>query len=170
MGTGNFPLRVAREEYLAHNTAEQLADVLTTGQSISREGEDKEIQDLRAAHYQVQRAEAAFRKNAGDLNNSEMDDRLQVNVQEEQGAGDTAQGSMGLTQTLVTRLRAVNSAQGTIVGGKIKEKWPEWLVDESFEVIKVRLGVRYCRTLKLTQYHILAASSDKGVTKVYPYL
>ena len=155
-------------EYLAHHTAQQLTDVLSVGVSGGHD-EDKLIQDLRAAHRRVLQAESTFKLMHHGLNNIEMDGKLPGSTGQYQ-AEAIEEGSTGLTQTLVNRLRAVSSAQGTIVGGKIKQKWPEWLVDESFEVIKVRLGVNYNRTLKLTQYHILAASSDRGVTKVYSYL
>jgi hypothetical protein len=51
----------------------------------------------------------------------------------------------------------------------IKQAWPLWLVDESFDVVKINAyGRKYDRSLKLTQYHILAIS-DKGITKVYTY-
>ena len=53
----------------------------------------------------------------------------------------------------------------------VKPKWPEWLVDESFDVIKVNsFGKKYQRTLKLTEQHILALKDGTGVTKVYTYL
>ena len=155
----------AERDFLALHTDAELTEVLNGRQQggIDLKGGI----DLREAHRQVQHAEAAFKNVAGDLNDIEVDGKLsgeqpQSEVKEED--------SKGLSHTLVCRLKAVSTAQGTIVSGKIKEKWPEWLVDESFEVVKVRLGVKYRRTLKLTQYHILAASSDKGVTKVYPYL
>jgi hypothetical protein len=35
----------------------------------------------------------------------------------------------------------------------VKQKWPDWLVDESYEVTKItKFGLRYHRVLKLTQY------------------
>ena len=53
----------------------------------------------------------------------------------------------------------------------VKPKWPEWLVDESFDVIKVNsFGKKYNRELKLTEQHILALKDGTGVTKVYSYL
>lgn len=53
----------------------------------------------------------------------------------------------------------------------VKQKWPEWLVDESYEVVKVtKYGIKYNRSLKLTQYHVLACSDKNGVTKVFSYL
>lgn len=53
---------------------------------------------------------------------------------------------------------------------RTKPKFPEWLVDESFEVVKKNeFGKRLPRTLKLTEFHILMASKEAGVTKVYSY-
>ncbi len=52
----------------------------------------------------------------------------------------------------------------------VKPKWPEWLVDESFDVVKVNtFGKKYNRKLKLTEQHILALKDGTGVTKVYTY-
>jgi len=86
-----------------------------------------------------------------------------------------------VSQVWANRLGVISPAQGkldlTDSSGAasqqpmaIKQKWPDWLVDESFEVTKVNsFGKRYARTLKLTQYHVLGAS-EQGVTKVYTYL
>lgn len=53
---------------------------------------------------------------------------------------------------------------------RIKREWPDFLVDESYDVVKVnKYGKHYQRILRLTPYHILAASEEKGVTKVYKY-
>jgi len=53
----------------------------------------------------------------------------------------------------------------------IKPLWPEWLVDETFEVQKYgRLaGALLKRTLKLTDMHVLGISDKEGVTKRYAY-
>lgn len=54
---------------------------------------------------------------------------------------------------------------------RIKPKWPEWLVDEYFEVFKYNtFGKKFDRFLKLTQYQILAFQENKIATKVYGYL
>jgi len=53
---------------------------------------------------------------------------------------------------------------------RTKPKFPEWLVDESYEVVKRNeYGKRLPRSLKLTEFHILMASKEAGVTKVYSY-
>lgn len=53
---------------------------------------------------------------------------------------------------------------------RTRPKWPEWLVDESFQVIKRNeYGKRLPRILLLTEFHILMASKEAGVTKVYAY-
>lgn len=53
---------------------------------------------------------------------------------------------------------------------KIKPKWPEWLVDEQFEVCKhTKYGPRY-RVLRLTEFHILGIRGGSEITKSYAYL
>ena len=82
-----------------------------------------------------------------------------------------AQGKLSLTDPTWDTSAAAGGMSGqtesTVQPMAIKQKWPDWLVDESFDVIKVtKFGQRYPRTLKLTQYHILGAS-DQGITKVF---
>lgn len=50
-------------------------------------------------------------------------------------------------------------------------KWPEWLLDETYDVVKTnKYGSKYERKLTLTQLHILASREGIGVTQVYTYL
>jgi hypothetical protein len=50
-------------------------------------------------------------------------------------------------------------------------KWPEWLLDETYDVVKTnKYGSKYERKLTLTQIHILASREGIGVTQVYTYL
>lgn len=92
---------------------------------------------------------------------------------------DATQGTLSMsTHTLPTASTSTSSSpekKRSIKSSKnmlfVKQKWPEWLVDESYEVVKVtKFGIKYNRILKLTQYHVLACSDNKGVTKVYSYL
>ncbi len=82
-----------------------------------------------------------------------------------------------VSQVWADRLGVISAVQGKFTMPTsssdhvmtMKKKWPDWLVDEKFEVVKVNsYGKRYNRTLKLTQYHVLAAS-EQGITKVYEY-
>ena len=84
--------------------------------------EAKLEREMRAAHCRVQQAESTFKLMNHGLNKIEMDGKLPGSTEQYQ-AEAIEEGSTGLTQTLVNRLRAVSSAQGTIVGGKIKQKW-----------------------------------------------
>lgn len=83
-----------------------------------------------------------------------------------------------LSDRWADRLADVNPTQGELreVVGKdgsttltIRPKWPEWLVDETFEVIKITKYGNRDRTLKLTEYHILGIRDGKDVTKIYGY-
>lgn len=53
---------------------------------------------------------------------------------------------------------------------ELKPKWPDFLPDVSFDVIKVnKYGHQMRRTLKFTPYHIFSIKSGEAVTKFYKY-
>jgi hypothetical protein len=55
---------------------------------------------------------------------------------------------------------------------KIRPKWPDYLLDVSFEVLKVNsIGKKLRRTMKLTEYHILNIKEEGNeVSKVHKYV
>lgn len=59
---------------------------------------------------------------------------------------------------------------GSIVTYKIRPKWPEWLVDTSFEVIKTnKYGKRQKRLLTLTEFHIWNIKDNVIITRAHAY-
>jgi len=59
---------------------------------------------------------------------------------------------------------------GEVVGLKIRPKWPVWLSDSVYDVIKTnKYGKKQRRTIKLTEYHMLNIKEGKIVTKIVPY-
>jgi hypothetical protein len=67
------------------------------------------------------------------------------------------------------QLRPVVKIDGT-TSLTIRPKWPEWLVDEAFDVLKInKYGKHYHRVLKLTEYHILGIRGTMDITKIYTY-
>lgn len=89
--------------------------------------------------------------------------------------GGTTGTAHRISKAWAGRLASVVRLQGTVTQEetvlRIKPKWPDWLIDETFDVIKVnKYGKKYNRKLILTEYHILGAEKDRGVTKVYTYL
>lgn len=74
------------------------------------------------------------------------------------------------------RLNHINQTQGALVISsnqeelRLKPKWPDFLVDVAFDVIKVnKYGHKMHRTLKLTQNHVISIKSGAAVTKFYPF-
>lgn len=66
-------------------------------------------------------------------------------------------------------LRATKTKQGT-VGLQVRPKWPEWLADVAYDVIKTnRYGKRQRRVLKLTEYHLLNIKNGQEITRCYNY-
>jgi hypothetical protein len=59
---------------------------------------------------------------------------------------------------------------GEIRGLKITPRWPAWLTDSLYEVIKInKYGKRQRRVIKLTEFHILNIKNGNFVTKLIPY-
>lgn len=59
---------------------------------------------------------------------------------------------------------------GQVISLKLTPKWPNWLSDCLYDVIKTnKYGKRQRRTLKLTEFHLLNIKDGKSVTKVVPY-
>jgi hypothetical protein len=53
---------------------------------------------------------------------------------------------------------------------KVRPKWPDWLIDTVFEVVKTnKYGRRQNRQLKLTKYHIVNIKDGKKVTRLHKY-
>eukprot|EP01037_Dinobryon_pediforme_P025361 gene25361-27479_t len=53
---------------------------------------------------------------------------------------------------------------------KIRPKWPDFLIDTSFDVIKVnKFGQKMRRTIKLTQHHVISIKNGSEITKFYAY-
>ena len=48
---------------------------------------------------------------------------------------------------------------------KIKPKWPDFLVDTSFDVVKVnKFGQKYRRTIKLTQNNVITIKNGNNIS------
>lgn len=59
---------------------------------------------------------------------------------------------------------------GQVLSLKMTPKWPGWLSDCLYDVIKInKYGKRQRRIIKLTEYHLLNVKDGKSVTKVVPY-
>eukprot|EP01036_Dinobryon_divergens_P029592 gene29592-38714_t len=81
------------------------------------------------------------------------------------------------------RLNAINPTQGRLEMAhkkhspslshgpmKVKPKWPDFLVDTSYDVIKVnKFGQKMRRTIKLTQHHVISIKNGCEVTKFYAF-
>jgi hypothetical protein len=62
------------------------------------------------------------------------------------------------------------SHNGQVLSLKMTPKWPSWLSDCLYDVIKInKYGKRQRRVLKLTEFHVLNIKEGKSVTKVIPY-
>jgi len=89
-----------------------------------------------------------------------------------------------LSITWAGRLESIDATQGTIKmqasssdhstqfsSPKIRPKWPHFLVDVWFDVIKKnRFGKTARRVIKLTEYHILNIKGGNAIAKVYLYM
>jgi hypothetical protein len=59
---------------------------------------------------------------------------------------------------------------GQVLSLKMTPKWPSWLSDCLYDVIKTnKYGKRQRRVLQLTEFHVLNIKDGKSVTKVIPY-
>lgn len=52
---------------------------------------------------------------------------------------------------------------------KIKPKWPDYLIDLTFDILKVNRVGRLRRTIKLTKNHLIMIKNGCEITKFYPY-
>ena len=86
-----------------------------------------------------------------------------------------------ISQAWAERLSQVIPAQGSFqldpkskqgqVLPAIRPKWPQYLPDAWYEVVKVgRLARRQRRLLKLTEYHVLSIKGGNALSKIYLYL
>jgi hypothetical protein len=96
---------------------------------------------------------------------------------------DTRQQQTGVISKLSMiwsrRLNNMNQTQGAFViqkdtnltnDLKLKPKWPDFLSDVNFDVIKVnKYGHRMIRTLRLTQHYIISIKNGAAITKRYQY-
>eukprot|EP01038_Epipyxis_sp_PR26KG_P007394 gene7394-10075_t len=63
---------------------------------------------------------------------------------------------------------AENTIASTNKKFKLKPKWPDFLIDTKFEVIKInKFGQNMRRILKLTQHHIISIKNGTEITKFY---
>jgi hypothetical protein len=90
---------------------------------------------------------------------------------------------MGKLSSIWTqRLNSINPTQGALTvmskddsnlrkdDLKLKPKWPDYLTDMAYDVIKVnKYGHRMRRTLKLTRHHVISIKAGEAITKYYPY-
>jgi hypothetical protein len=54
---------------------------------------------------------------------------------------------------------------------KIKPKWPDFLIDTYFDVIKVNIyGRKMRRIMKLNQHFVVNITNGNEITKFYPYI
>lgn len=77
------------------------------------------------------------------------------------------------------RLNNINQTQGALLIAKendlsndlkLKPKWPDFLADVNFDVIKVnKYGHKMRRTLRLTQHFVISIKSGAAITKRYLY-
>lgn len=85
-----------------------------------------------------------------------------------------------LSRRWAGRLQDINHLQGILkteenksdnsVTLKVKPKWPEWLVDVSYDVMKrSKYGQLQRKILKLTQFHILNVKNGIEITKSFKY-
>ena len=95
--------------------------------------------------------------------------------------GARASYTDSISQAWADRLSQVVPAQGSFqlcpkgMQGQalpvIRPKWPQYLPDAWYEVVKVgRLGRRQRRLLKLTEYHVLSIKGGNALSKIYLYL
>ena len=62
------------------------------------------------------------------------------------------------------------SKQGNLMGLKVRPKWPQWLSDALYDVIKInRYGKRQRRTIKLTEYYMANIKGGCAATRIIPY-
>jgi hypothetical protein len=74
---------------------------------------------------------------------------------------------MSPTQGQLSKQMGTN---GQVLSLKMTPKWPGWLSDCLYDVIKInKFGKRQRRTLKFTEFHVLNIKGGKSVTKVIPY-
>lgn len=81
-----------------------------------------------------------------------------------------------LSSTWSTRLNAVDATQGAVLVKRgdqplqLRPRWPRYLADISYDVIKVnKFGQKMRRVLRLTQHHVISLKDGAALTKFYPY-
>jgi hypothetical protein len=83
--------------------------------------------------------------------------------------------SRKLSSTWTARLNAIDLTQGSVNVQtaetiKVRPRWPRYLVDTTFDVIKInKYGHRMRRLLKLTQHHVISIKNGAELTKFYSY-
>jgi hypothetical protein len=67
--------------------------------------------------------------------------------------------------------RATASGPATQKLPTIRPKWPHYLADVWYEVIKInKMGMRQRRQIKLTEFHILSIKGGNALSKIYLYM
>lgn len=114
---------------------------------------------------------------------------LQINEKMKDSLSDTSKEKYAnkVSKTWENRLNRIDPTQGTIrlqspeeeekntptsknKDVKIKPKWPEYLIDTYYDVVKVnKYGHKMRRILKLNQHHILGIKNGTQISKVYSY-
>lgn len=91
-------------------------------------------------------------------------------------AGDAGAFLKKLSSTWSTRLNAVDATQGAVLVKRgdqplqLRPRWPRYLADISYDVIKVnKFGQKMRRVLRLTQHHVISLKDGAALTKFYPY-
>lgn len=89
---------------------------------------------------------------------------------------DPTQGSFKIAPTAADAQQSARRApicpsKNEEILPKIQPRWPQYLSDTWYDVIKVsKLGIRQRRQLKLTEYHILSIKGGKALSKIYLYM
>lgn len=101
-----------------------------------------------------------------------------LNVYDTDSPAKAADGAFlkKLSSTWSTRLNAVDATQGAVLVKRgdqslqLRPRWPRYLADISYDVIKVnKFGQKMRRVLRLTQHHVISLKDGAALTKFYPY-
>lgn len=161
-----------------------LAEIRNSPQSFVANGTDL-VATIAKKRIQLQQAQNKLPLNlAVDSEKTEDKDSNRLRAEsaarwqvEQSRAGNSVTSK--LSSIWSDRLNTVNPTQGAIFIAesndsnsmiKIRPKWPDYLGDISFDIIKVnKYGQKMNRILKLTQYHVISIRNGTEVTKFFRY-